>query len=228
MKASERFVRVMINCTADCKEMKATPETRRLMKKYGVTGWPTVVFLDPKGEIIDRFVSCKQPGPAEEQMKRIARRFTASKAPKAKAPKAPKATPDDGPWRWISKRLKQLQSKDAETRRRAAADLARLKQALDAAVALAGRQVLPAHATLLVQAHATVRGQGCAVELGCSGDRFFFFRLPASGPRPGRLVLLNRDGKTREARVPQADQWHKEELPAGFGPVASIRIYASR
>jgi len=47
-----------------------TPEVRRLINKYGVAGWPSVIFLDPKGrQIRELRVNDYDPGAIEEGMK---------------------------------------------------------------------------------------------------------------------------------------------------------------
>ncbi|MDO8461343.1 MAG: cytochrome c biogenesis protein CcdA [Deltaproteobacteria bacterium] len=48
-KALESFVLVKIDCTQE------TPECRELVRRYEVIGWPTILFLNPNGELLKEF-----------------------------------------------------------------------------------------------------------------------------------------------------------------------------
>ena len=53
---------MLVDCTLPgAKDFEVEPTAREPMKLYGVNGWPTAVFLDPKGRVLDRFSSCRQP-----------------------------------------------------------------------------------------------------------------------------------------------------------------------
>lgn len=46
----ENFIPIKINCTEE------TPQCKRLVDKYGIIGWPTMLVLNPQGEVIEKIV----------------------------------------------------------------------------------------------------------------------------------------------------------------------------
>lgn len=89
------------------------------MKKYKVKAWPTVIFLDPEGKPVDRFSSCKKSD------------FVVKKLKSLRKPYPPALE------RWYGLRalVGKLEHKDPKVRRVAAAELRRVRAALDAALA---------------------------------------------------------------------------------------------
>lgn len=63
IKLAAQFVPLKTNAEKDGKDEA---------KKYGVRGYPTILFLDDKGEIVGRIGGYMPPGPFAEQMQRIA------------------------------------------------------------------------------------------------------------------------------------------------------------
>jgi len=53
------------------------PESRTLMNKYGVTGFPTVIFTDHKGTEVGK-MKARSPGALSSQMKDIAAKYSRS------------------------------------------------------------------------------------------------------------------------------------------------------
>lgn len=105
----------MVNCTAPGDGFEKTPQAARLMKKYKVDGWPNVLFLDAGGRVVDRFAGCRNPEFVVDKLKGIRKPFER--------------------WPRVGKLVEKLRDKDRRTRRDAAADLRRLRAALDAALA---------------------------------------------------------------------------------------------
>ena len=88
------------------------------MKQYEVKGWPTVIFLDPEGKPVDRFVSCKKPDFVVNKLKSLRKRYPPVLA------------------KWVGLRalVGKLEHRDPKVRREAAAELRRVRAALDAAL----------------------------------------------------------------------------------------------
>ena len=125
MKASERFERVMINCTAPGTCFEKTKEAAALMKRFEVRGWPHVLFLDPMGEFVERIRGGCGPETYLKRMDRIATKYDPARrleelAPGERVMELARAARGDGP---AAKRAKE--------------ELRRLRDAAAAALALA-------------------------------------------------------------------------------------------
>lgn len=116
MAAATAFECVLIDCTVTARNFKVNPKARKLMDRYEVNAWPTVLFLDPQGRKIDRFASCKKPATVVPQMHRIALRYSYAAPLRAAVGSGPE-------WDWVTERVKALQNADAEARARARDEL---------------------------------------------------------------------------------------------------------
>ena len=64
-------MRVLVDCTwSEGERLQANPAAKTLMTRYGVTGYPSVVLLDPKGRLLDRFASCRKASFVRKMLRR--------------------------------------------------------------------------------------------------------------------------------------------------------------
>lgn len=159
VKASKEFERIIVNCT------KESPATA---KRFDVKGFPTVLILGAKGEVLERV--CGVRSAAEW------RTILSRHSPQRRLQDAPEELKA-----WIARRVEQLGSDDWEVRERASKELAQLKAALDAALDRAVRSddpevraragaIRPAPIVVPIKAHQTVKVGAVEVEFGCSGS----------------------------------------------------------
>lgn len=47
---TSRFVPVKIDCTEE------TPQCKKMVERYGIVGWPTFLVLNPKGDVIEKYI----------------------------------------------------------------------------------------------------------------------------------------------------------------------------
>lgn len=128
VKASEEFVPVYVDCTSSTGIRRELRD--EMMRKHGVRGYPTVVFLAPDGVVLKRM--CGNCG-AEEFLAEMA----AIAAPWRIDRRLPRALEEVGDLRgWIEARVEKLGDADVEVRERATAELQALRDALDAALRL--------------------------------------------------------------------------------------------
>jgi len=60
----EKFIPIKVECTEE------TPQCKRLVDKYGIIGWPTMLVLTPQGEVIEKIVGENLPPEAfKERLK---------------------------------------------------------------------------------------------------------------------------------------------------------------
>jgi hypothetical protein len=217
VRESERFVRVMVDGTGG--------KRRETLSAYRVTGFPTVLLLDPAGREADRVAGMIGADALRERLRTVADRHEAA----VRLERHAAALGELGAW--ISGRVAKLGDPDVEVRARAAAELASLKAALDAALQVAARSrdaetsaqarriVSPPErppVVIPVAAHTRAERDGFVVEFECGGADALSFRIVAGSPR--RIEVVNADGK-----VAETDE--KGRLPRGFGYPREMRLY---
>lgn len=124
VRLSKAFVRVRIDCTdpaiTDPESFKASPAVKPHVDRFGVTGWPTVLFTDSHGRELER-MGWRSVEAVSAQMERVLERWKRLDAAEA----------------WIDARFDELRDGSADERRRAADDLRaideRIRRALEAA-----------------------------------------------------------------------------------------------
>ncbi len=127
MAEARSFECVLIDCTVTAKNFDVNPAARKLMDRYKVNAWPTVLFLDPQGRKIEKMAGCKKPGTMIPQLRRIAQRYAYAAPLRA-------AVGSGAEWDWVTERVKALQDADAEARARARDELLDVHGALNKAL----------------------------------------------------------------------------------------------
>lgn len=121
------FARVMLNCT------RPTAAQRELMRKHGVDAFPTLLLLEPDGRLIEKVRG-------EKHARELVAILRGASAPYDPAQRLARSLAELGDVRsWLEGRSAMLGSDDPGVRERAAADLKRLKTALDDALLAAAR-----------------------------------------------------------------------------------------
>ena len=82
-------------------------DLKTLRDRYGTRGYPTVIYLDPSGEELERMKS-RRPRAVAEQFRRISSKWSPAKRLK----EVLKGSGD--PWDWIRKRVKELGDEDPQ------------------------------------------------------------------------------------------------------------------
>ncbi len=124
--AARPFMRVLANCTSRKEGDWA------LMRRYGAKVFPTIVYLDPAGDVVELVTGLRDAEDVRDTLVRLWDRFI----PKPERLRALLARVPDFE-AWITKRMRQLEDGNLETRDSAATDLRSLKAALETALAIA-------------------------------------------------------------------------------------------
>ena len=127
MAEAAAFECVLIDCTVTAKNFDVNPAARKLMDRYKVNSWPTVLFLDPQGRKIEKMGGCKKPRTMIPQLHRIALRYSYAAPLRAAVGSGPE-------WDWVTERVKALQGADAGARARARDELLDVHGALNKAL----------------------------------------------------------------------------------------------
>ena len=127
MAEARAFERVLIDCTVTAKNFDVNPAARKLMDRYKVNSWPTVLLLDPQGRKVHKMGGCKKPESLIPQMRRIAQRYAYAAPLRA-------AVGAGAEWDWVTERVQALQDDDAEGRARAREELLDLQGPLNKAL----------------------------------------------------------------------------------------------
>ena len=121
------FECVLIDCTVTANNFDVNPAARKLMDRYKVRAWPTVMFLDPQGRKVHKMGGCKKPESLIPQMRSIAQRYAYAAPLRAAVGAGPE-------WDWVSERVQALQDADAAGRAGARDELLDLRGLLDKAL----------------------------------------------------------------------------------------------
>ncbi len=127
MAEAAAFECVLIDCTVTAKNFDVNPAARKLMDRYKVNSWPTVLFLDPQGRKVHKMGGCKKPESLIPQMRRIAQRYAYAAPLRA-------AVGSGAEWDWVTERAVALQDADAERRAQAREELLDLQGPLNKAL----------------------------------------------------------------------------------------------
>lgn len=133
MAASRGFARIYIDCTGSLGPGEPKPESRELMTRFELHGFPTVMFLDPEGNVVEKLCGAQAPEAWLEVMDRLAERWVRFEDLDEQV------AGDEAPWTWIRERIGELGAEEFEVRDHATAELTRLREALEAALRLAAQ-----------------------------------------------------------------------------------------